>query len=140
MLVNSTLLHLGVTRCRSRCSGAKSGYRRPHGYELVDLDIGDVFTDPLNGATVTITGITAGTGSTATSIAYTKTGTFASSPATLAVFQGWLTAGTLVRGSYRGVLPPARSGRFRKWIKPASPAARPVHFFNSGQWPVASGQ
>ena len=71
------------------------------------LDVGDVYTDPLNGATVTITSVTLGTGSNATSIAYTKTGTFAASPATLATFQGWLSAGTLVRGSYRGGTPPS---------------------------------
>ncbi len=66
------------------------------------LDTGDVFTDPLNGATVTITGVTLGTHGAATSIAYTKTGTFTASPATLATFQGWLMAGTLIRTSYRG--------------------------------------
>ncbi len=66
------------------------------------LDVGDIFTDPLNGATVTITGVTVGTHGAATSIAYTKTGTFAASPATLTAFNTWLSAGTLVRTSYRG--------------------------------------
>ena len=67
------------------------------------IDVGDVFTNPLNGATVTITAITvpATVGGT-TSIAYTKTGTFTASPATLTVFKGWLMASTLVRTSYRG--------------------------------------
>jgi len=75
-----------------------SGYSWQH----FSLDVGDVFTDPLNGATVTITGITAGSGGGATSIAYSKTGTFATSPATLATFKAWLSNATLVRGSYRG--------------------------------------
>jgi hypothetical protein len=74
-------------------------------WEYMSLDVGDVFTDPLNGATVTITGITQAVGG-ATSIAYTKTGTFAASPATLVAFKAWLMAGTLQRGSYRGGVPP----------------------------------
>ncbi len=76
----------------------------PHTYawQWFSLDVGDVFTDPLNGATVTIIGITAGSGGSATSIAYTKTGTFAASPATLSAFRAWLIAATLVRDSYRG--------------------------------------
>ena len=72
-----------------------------YAWQHFSLDVGDVFTDPLNGATVTITGITTTVGG-ATSIAYTKTGTFATGPATLATFKAWLLAGTLVRGSYRG--------------------------------------
>lgn len=82
----------------SICPGG-SGFLWDH----FSMDVGDVFTDPLNGATVTITSITtpATVGGT-TSIAYTKTGTFTASPATLAVFKAWLMAATLVRGSYRG--------------------------------------
>ena len=81
------------------------------------VDVGDVFTSPLNGATVTITGITTSGG--VTSVAYTTTGSFPASPMTLTVFQSYLVPyssnplvlatlqtytapGVLVRTSYRG--------------------------------------
>ncbi len=77
-----------------------------YSWQYFSLDVNDVFTDPLNGATVTITGITQTTGG-ATSIAYNKTGTFTASPATLVVFKAWLNNATLVRGSYRGTGSPS---------------------------------
>lgn len=83
--------------------GAESRPAQPNNLAWIwfSLDVGDVFVDPLNGATVTISGITQTTGG-ATSVAYTKTGTFAASPATLTQFQSWLTSATLVRTNYRG--------------------------------------
>jgi hypothetical protein len=66
------------------------------------IDANDVFTNPLNGARVTITGVTVGSTNAATSVAYTVSGTFTAGPATLSQFKAWLMAGALVRTSYRG--------------------------------------
>jgi hypothetical protein len=89
--------------------GSEFRPNQPHNpcWQWFSLDVGDVFTDPLNGATVTITGVAVGVAGAATSIAYTINGSFTASPATLATFQGWLMNHTLVRGSYRGGIAPS---------------------------------
>jgi hypothetical protein len=75
---------------------------QPHNYawDWFALDVGDVFVSPLNGASVTITGVTIA--NSATTIAYSVTGSFPAGPASYPTFQAWLTAAKLVRSSYRG--------------------------------------
>jgi hypothetical protein len=87
-----------------------------YAWNWFSLDVGDVFIDPLNGATVTISSITTTVGA-ATSIAYTHTGTFTASPATLATFRGWLTNTTLVRSSYRGGVAASPQWPISEWDK-----------------------